>query len=90
MKNALQKWISVSLFNLLLVAIIGVTLRYKIVYALPIVNQKYLLHAHSHFAFTGWVTMALMALLVQYLKQYQNPNAFKKYKPVLWLNLIAA
>ncbi|WP_298411214.1 hypothetical protein [Hydrotalea sp.] len=90
MKNALQKWISVSLFNLLLVAIIGVTLRYKIAYALPIVNQKYLLHAHSHFAFTGWVTMALMALLVQYLKQYQNPNAFKKYKPVLWLNLIAA
>lgn len=90
MKDATQKWISVSLLNLFIVAIIGVMLRYKIAYALPIVNQKYLLYAHSHFAFTGWVSMALMTLLVQYLTQYQNPNAFKKYKPVLWANLIAA
>ncbi|RTL51565.1 MAG: hypothetical protein EKK39_08135 [Sphingobacteriales bacterium] len=90
MKDAAQKWISVSLFNLLIVAIIGVTLRYKIAYALPVVNQKYLLHAHSHFAFTGWVSMALMTLLVQYLAHHQNPHAFKKYKPVLWANLMAA
>ncbi|MDE3125718.1 MAG: hypothetical protein KGK14_09410 [Bacteroidota bacterium] len=90
MNNIAQKWISVSFFNLLIVAIIGVILRYKIAYALPIINQKYLLHAHSHFAFTGWVTMALMTLLVQYLTQHQNIHAFKKYKQILWLNLIAA
>ena len=82
-------WFRIAVFNLMLVALIGVLLRYKITYALPIVHQKHLLHAHSHFAFTGWVTQILMVLLVARLYTgLQNP--FKKYAPVLYANLIAA
>jgi hypothetical protein len=90
MKHTAKNWILRSFLNLLIVAILGTILRYKIVFSLPFINQKYLLHAHSHFAFSGWITMALMTLTVDYLKKNQNSNAFKKYKSVLWLNLLTS
>ncbi len=63
------QWITIALVNFCLVALAGVTLRYKINFRLPFVDQKYLLEAHSYFAFSGWVTIALMALMVHYLQQ---------------------
>ncbi|HRP55678.1 hypothetical protein [Agriterribacter sp.] len=89
MNKSLILWFRIAVFNLMLVAFIGVMLRYKIAYALPFVHQKHLLHAHSHFAFTGWVTQILMVLLVSRLYDEQQ-NAFKKYAPLLYGNLIAA
>ena len=89
MVKSLIGWFRIAVFNLMLVAFIGVLLRYKIAYALPFVHQKHLLHAHSHFAFTGWVTQILMVLLVSRL-YYEQQDAFKKYAPVLYINLIAA
>ena len=89
MVKSLIWWFRIAVFNLMLVAFIGVLLRYKIAYAFPVVHQKHLLHAHSHFAFTGWVTQILMVLLVARLYTgLQNP--LKKYAPVLYANLIAA
>ncbi len=90
MDRSLHKWLSVSLFNLLIVSVLGCLLRYKIAYSLPIVNQGFLLHAHSHFAFSGWVTQALMALMVKYLVDKTNSNQFVKYRWILWANLISA
>lgn len=89
MIKSLTGWFRIAVFNLMIVAFIGVLLRYKIAYSLPIVNQKHLLHAHSHFAFTGWVTQILMALLVSRLYTGQE-NPFKKYRSILYGNLIAA
>src|SRR6266542_3878829 len=62
-----DKWIKIPFLNLLIVSFIGVTLRYKIAFPLPFVEQKYLLHAHSHFAFTGWLSQLLMTLIVKYI-----------------------
>ncbi|MDP4283261.1 MAG: hypothetical protein Q8891_02475 [Bacteroidota bacterium] len=90
MDRSLHKWLSISLINLLIVSVLGCLLRYKIAYSLPIVNQKFLLHAHSHFAFTGWVTQALMALMVKYLLDKTNSNQFVKYRWIFWANLISA
>ncbi len=90
MSVSLKKWLRVSLFNLLLVAGIGVTLRYKIVFPLPGIDQGYLLHGHSHFAFAGWVTQALMSLLVQYLAENGQSSVFKKYRWLLYANLFTA
>ncbi len=90
MNLLMQRYTKIALFNLLLVAAIGVILRYKIAYALPFVNQKHLLHGHSHFAFAGWVTHALMILLVQYLAAQKDETIFKKYKWVINANLITA
>ena len=89
MINSFTGWFRIAVFNLMLVAFIGVVLRYKIAYALPFVHQKHLLHAHSHFAFTGWVTQILMVLLVSRLYTGQQ-HPLKKYAPVLYANLIAA
>ena len=51
--------------NLAIVALLGVIMRYKILYPLPFVDQKKFLHAHSHFAFSGWVTLALIQSAVK-------------------------
>jgi hypothetical protein len=72
------------------VALAGITLRYKINFPLPAVNQKYLLHAHSHFAFVGWVSVALMALMVNYLQQHDVITNYKKYRWILIANCVAA
>ena len=90
MNPHLKKWLRVSFFNLLLIALAGVIMRYKIAYALPWINQKNLLQAHSHFAFAGWVTQALMSLLVGYLSDKGDSNAFTRYRPLLWANLVSA
>lgn len=78
------RWARWSLFNLLIVSSVGLLLRYKIAFSLPIMHQKNLLHAHSHFAFSGWVSLALSICLLEILKYYgQAPT--KKYTSLLWI-----
>ena len=88
MRFSLRKLLQIALFNLMLVAFIGVILRYKIAYSLPFVNQKNLLHGHSHFAFSGWITQVLMALLVADLSETSEENYFNKYRWILYANLL--
>jgi hypothetical protein len=94
MKNSenifLHKWLRISLFNLFLVSCIGVILRYKITFSLPFVDQKYLLNAHSHFAFAGWISQALMTLITAYLINSLPAFSLKKYERLLTANLITA
>ncbi|HEY4936692.1 MAG TPA: hypothetical protein VII44_08935, partial [Puia sp.] len=59
-----HKWINLSILNLCIVALLGMVLRSKIVFALPFINYNHLLEAHSHFTFGGWVTLILMALFI--------------------------
>lgn len=86
----LKKWLQLSFVNLLIVAAIGVVLRYKIAYSLSFIDQKKLLHGHSHFAFSGWVSLALMALIVARLSDHRGQDLFKKYNRILFANLICA
>lgn len=85
-----QFWLKLALSNLIVVALLGITLRYKIAYSLPFVDQKHLLHAHSHFAFTGWVSLALMTLFIQSLNEQQSSNLFPTFQTILWTQFIAA
>ncbi len=85
-----HKWIKISLANFLVVALVGVLLRYKINFPLPLLNYKFLLHAHSHFAFAGWVTQVLMVLIVQYLYQHNENINLSKYKQVFIWNFVTA
>ncbi|HJW18313.1 MAG TPA: hypothetical protein VJ499_14380 [Flavisolibacter sp.] len=57
-------WVGLCLLNLCIVAILGVTLRSKIVFSIPAIDYRQVLSAHSHFAFGGWVGLSLMTLLV--------------------------
>ncbi|MEO6813227.1 MAG: hypothetical protein ABI172_04810 [Ginsengibacter sp.] len=83
-------WIRVALINFCIVALAGVTLRYKINFPLPAVNQKHLLYGHSNFAFAGWVALVLMALMVSYLQQQNVITNYRKYHWVLFADCIAA
>jgi len=86
----LNKWLKIALLNFLVVALAGITLRYKINFPLPLISQKHLLHGHSHFAFVGWVTLALMALMVNYLLKNGLKTNFRKYHWILLANTITA
>ena len=90
MPSFLKRWLCVSFLNLLLVAGLGVTLRYKIAFYLPFVQQKFLLHSHSHFAFAGWVTQTLMVLLIYHLGTKGDQQVYKKYHWLLYANCITA
>lgn len=57
-------WITVCLFNLSIVALLGFGLRSKIVFSLPEIDYKNLLSAHSHFAFSGWAGLSLFTLMI--------------------------
>lgn len=58
------RWLKWALVNLIVVAVAGVAARYKISYSLPQVGFENLIHAHSHFAFAGWASAALFAIIV--------------------------
>lgn len=62
--SAGNMWLKASLFNLVVVAAFGLLLRSKILFSMPFLNYKNTLHAHSHFAFGGWVTIAISSLMV--------------------------
>lgn len=90
MHISLYKWIRISIFNVLLVAALGVIMRYKIAFSLPFINQKYLLGAHSHFAFAGWITQILMTFIAFYISKHNNSFSLKKYNYLLLANLLTA
>ncbi len=80
-------WIKVSLFNILLVAFLGLLMRYKIAFYLPFVDQKHLLHAHSHFAFIGWISQTLYVFIIQLLMNRNADINYRPFKNILIANL---
>ena len=62
--NRRSFWISLSLVNLCIVAFLGFTLRSKILFSLPFIDYRKFISAHSHFAFSGWVGLSLITLLI--------------------------
>jgi len=90
MNSFLSKWLSISILNLLFVAFLGLVLRYKIAYSLPFLNQKHILHSHSHFAFSGWITQTLMVLMIFYLSKVLGKYINIRYNWILYANLISS
>ncbi len=85
-----KQWLQLAFLNLFLVASIGCILRYKIAFSLPWIDQKHLLHGHSHFAFSGWVTHLLFVLLVAVLANTKGNQVYKEYRLLINGNLISA
>ena len=73
----MKKWYKVALLNLVVLAVLGLLLRYKINFPLPLMKQENLLHAHSHFAFNGWISFLLELLLLNdYTNDYKKSTTF--------------
>ena len=74
----MKNWYRLALFNLIVLTLLGLILRYKINFPLDFLEQKNLLHAHSHFAFNGWVSFLLQVLILDHFS-----NCFKD-APKFW------
>jgi hypothetical protein len=83
-------WLKFSLLNLCIVASLGVLMRYKIGFEFPYFNQKNILHSHSHFAFSGWISHTLMTLMVYYLQNKITDFQSNKYRKIIIANLICS
>ncbi len=90
MPDKTNSWVRIALFNLLLVAILGAIMRYKIGFALPWLDQKYLQEAHSHFAFAGWITHTLYFLLVRVFRSGLPRINEVAYRRLIMVNLFSA
>jgi hypothetical protein len=60
-------WVNVSILGLCTIGLLGLLLRSKIVFSIPFINYNHFVEAHSRFTFSGWVTLALMLLMVSEL-----------------------
>lgn len=85
-----NKWFFISIFNFLIVAVIGVIMRYKIGFDFPYFDQKNLQHGHSHFAFSGWISQTIMLLMVGIITPHIVNSKIRVYNWILGLNLFTA
>ncbi len=83
-------WLKLSLIHFLLVAFLGVLMRYKILFSLPFLDQKHLQEAHSHFAFYGWISQILYLFIIHYLQNFLAKSKTKKYHILLCINMVSA
>ena len=81
-------WISV--FNFFVLALVGLLLRAYPIFQLSFLSYKYLLHAHSHFAFGGWITPVLMFLILKFFPELQTASAYRHWRNSIVLMLTGA
>lgn len=90
MKWEANSWIRISLINLVIIAALGVLMRYKIGFDFPFLTQKNILHAHSHFAFSGWITHSIYVIIIYFVINKIKSIHSKQYKIILITNLICS
>jgi hypothetical protein len=78
-----KNWFKLAFLNLIIIAIIGVLLRYAFVGDLDWFKFTNFKHAHSHVAMLGWVYLALYPMLIEAFIPKQKHS--KKYSVVFWL-----
>ena len=88
--NKTALWLRIAIANVFIVALLGTIMRFKIGYSFPYLDQKHLQHAHSHFAFIGWITHILFALMTDSLARYLPAVRFRKYNLLILFNVICA
>lgn len=62
-----NRTVAIILFNFLLAALMGLTLRAAHIFDLPWIDYRKLTHGHSHVALLGWAYLALFILIRQYM-----------------------
>lgn len=82
-----KNWVNISIFNLTIVVLLGVIMRYKIAFNFPFLEQKNILHSHSHFAFTGWISQTLFLLITYFIERNKKEVSSLKYHYFLLANL---
>jgi len=89
-KKRLKLLYKLGILSLTIVALYGVVMRYKIAFSFPLFDQKNLLHAHSHFAFSGWISHLLYCGFVHVLSKFLEDAQLKKYWLLIGANWLTA
>jgi len=88
MNNSIPtKYFRYSVISLFIVAVLGTLMRYKIAFSFPYFDQKNLLHAHSYFSFSGWISHFLYCGLASIILKYITT---KRYNILITANLVCA
>lgn len=88
MNNSIPtKYFKYSVISLFIVAVLGTLMRYKIAFSFPYFDQKNLLHAHSYFAFSGWISHFLYCGLASIILKHITT---KRYNILITANLVCA
>lgn len=90
MQKEFRIWVRFSLGNLALVACLGVLMRYKIGFEFPFFEQKNIQHAHSNFAFTGWISHSLFTFICYSYWQEFSTEVQRRFIKLINANLIFA
>jgi hypothetical protein len=85
-----RNWLLLCIFNLFIVSVLGTLMRYKIGFPFPYFDQKHLQHAHSHFAFIGWMAQTLFVLMVHTVHKDRPHTNLKPFKILLIANLVCS
>lgn len=90
MLSKLSFWIILSVANLTIVAALGLLMRYKIGFEFPFFDQKFIQHAHSHFAFSAWISQTLYVLLVYFTCSVNDKINIRFYRNIFIANTVSA
>ncbi len=85
-----KTWFRLAISNLVLIALYGTLMRYKIAFNFPFLEQKNLLHAHSHFAFSGWISHFLYSGLAVLAASHIPVAKQKSLRTLVVINLVSA
>jgi hypothetical protein len=89
--QTLKRWLlSIALFNLFLVALIGLVLRGFPLFSYGGINYHFLLHGHSHFAFGGWIMPVLLWLIISYFPEVCYRIGYRHWRNITLTILISA
>lgn len=78
------KW---AMINFIVLSIFGVLLRFLQLYSLPSIDYPFILHAHSHFAFSGWMFFSIAFLVAQICTGERVTSGFRY---VLFFAMVSA
>lgn len=84
------KLLQFSLFNFFLLSLTGILLRSYPLFDIPFFLYKNVLHAHSHFAFGGWIMPVLFVLILKYFPELANRIPYRHLKNIAALLLFSA
>ncbi|HVS90860.1 MAG TPA: hypothetical protein VHE59_02435 [Mucilaginibacter sp.] len=83
----IRRYSQLAIINFIVLTILGLILRYVHIGDIATINYQFLLHAHSHFAFSGWMFFSIALLITGLIDKNAMPVSFKW---VLLLALVSA
>ncbi|MBS1528263.1 MAG: hypothetical protein JST19_21640 [Bacteroidetes bacterium] len=85
--TTIHRYTRLAIINFMVLTIAGLLLRYIHIGDIAGINYQFLLHAHSHFAFSGWMFFSIALLIAGLIDKNVLSAAFKW---VLVLALVSA